>query len=66
VHNSEGVPKIQTVILSEAKNLFLSFQDKKINKEILRPYGLRMTRKGKFTKILEHSPTTVAIFCKKV
>jgi hypothetical protein len=51
----EGVPKIQTVILSEAKNLFLSFQDKKINKEILRPYGLRMTRKVKFTKILEHS-----------
>jgi hypothetical protein len=48
------VPKIYTVILSEAKNLFLSFQNKKINKEILRPYGLRMTRKGKFTKILEH------------
>jgi hypothetical protein len=54
--------KTRTVILSEAKNLFLSFQVKKSKKEILQPYGLRMTRKGKFTKILEHPPPIIAKF----
>ena len=50
----ETVPKIRTVILSEAKNLMFFFSSQKIKKEILRPYGLKMTRKGKFTEILEH------------
>jgi hypothetical protein len=48
------VPKIRTVILSEAKNLVFFFPSQKIKKEILRPYGFRMTRKDKFTKILEY------------
>jgi hypothetical protein len=46
-----AVPKINVVILSEAKNLIFYF----LKEEILRPYGLRMTGKGKLAKILEHS-----------
>jgi hypothetical protein len=51
----ESVPKIQTVILQLAKNLIIFFSNQKIKKEILRPYGLGITRKGKLTGILEHS-----------
>jgi hypothetical protein len=53
---AESVPKIHIVILSEAKNLpfFTSFQ-KILKNEILWTYVLRMTGKGKLTKILEHS-----------
>jgi hypothetical protein len=39
--------KIHLVILSEAKNLMFFFLIKKSKNEILQPYGLRMTRKGK-------------------
>jgi hypothetical protein len=47
-----AVPKINVVILSEAKNLiFYRF----LKEEILQPYGLRMTGKGKLAKILKHS-----------
>jgi len=51
----ETVPKIKVVILSKAKNLIIFFSSQKIKKEILRTKVLRMTRKGKLIKILEHS-----------
>jgi hypothetical protein len=35
ISSNKAVPKINIVILSEAKNLFLSFQVKKSKKEIL-------------------------------
>jgi hypothetical protein len=53
---SETVPKIHIVILSEAKNLLFFFSSQKSKEEILRTYVLRMTDKGKLVKILEHSP----------
>jgi hypothetical protein len=39
--------KIHIVILSEAKNLLFFFSSQKSKEEILRPYGLRMTKKVK-------------------
>jgi hypothetical protein len=51
---TETVPKIHIVILSEAKNLLFFFSSQKIKKEILRTYVLRMTWKDNLTKILEH------------
>jgi hypothetical protein len=48
----KAVPKINVVILSEAKNLFFY---RFLKEEILRTYVLRMTQKGKLTRILEHS-----------
>jgi hypothetical protein len=51
----EGVLKIKVVILSEAKNLFLSFQVKGLKEEIFRTKALKMTRKGRLARILEHS-----------
>jgi hypothetical protein len=50
----ESVPKIHIVILSVSEESLFSFQIKKSKEEILRTYVLRMTKKGKFTKILEH------------
>jgi hypothetical protein len=48
----KAVPKINVVILSEAKNLFFIVF---LKEEILRTYALRMTQKGKLTRIFEHS-----------
>jgi hypothetical protein len=42
------------VILSEAKNLKFFFSSQKIKKRDPSAYSLRMTRKGKLAKILEH------------
>jgi len=50
-----GCSKIYTVILSEAKSLILFFSSQKIKKGDPSDFVLRMTRKGKFTKILEQS-----------
>jgi hypothetical protein len=47
----EIVPKIHTVILSEAKNLLFHHFLKRRDPS----YSLRMTKKGKLTGILEHS-----------
>ncbi|WP_299230053.1 hypothetical protein [Sulfurihydrogenibium sp.] len=58
---AEAVPKIHIVILSKAKNLLFFFSSQKSKEEILRTYVLRMTRKGKLTGILEHSPTSFVI-----
>jgi hypothetical protein len=50
------IPEIHIVILNPAKNLlFFSFKIKKSKNETLRTKVFRMTRKDKFTKILEHS-----------
>jgi hypothetical protein len=53
--SAETVPKINIVILSKAKNLLFFFSSQKSKEEILWPYGLGITRKGKLTGILEQS-----------
>jgi hypothetical protein len=45
--------KINIIILQPAKNLMFFFSSQKIKKEILRTKVLRMTRKGKLTKIFK-------------
>jgi hypothetical protein len=59
---TETVPKINVVVLQPTKNLHilpltfsLTYLLTLFKKEIIRTKVLRMTRKGKFTKILEHS-----------
>jgi hypothetical protein len=49
----ETVPKIHIVIPSEAKNLVFFFSSQKIKRRDPSDFVLRMTRKGKFAKILE-------------
>jgi hypothetical protein len=51
----ETVPKIHIVILSEAKNLIFFLFKLKNQKRDPSDFVLRMARKDKFTKILEHS-----------
>jgi hypothetical protein len=45
---------LKDIILNEAKNLFLSFQVKK-SKRDPSDFVLKMTRKGKLTRILKRS-----------
>lgn len=47
--------KTNIVILRKAKNLIFFFSNQKIKKEILRTKVIRMSRKDKLTRILEHS-----------
>jgi hypothetical protein len=54
--------KINIIILQPAKNLMFFFSSQKIKKEILRTKVLRMTRKGKLTKILEHFQLLLGIY----
>ena len=49
----EAVPRIQIVILQPAKNLMFFLFKSKNQKRDPSAYSLRMTRKGKFTRILE-------------
>jgi hypothetical protein len=55
IESYEAVLKIQAVILSEAKNLIFFLLNPKNQKRDPSAFGLSMTRKDKFTKILEHS-----------
>jgi hypothetical protein len=51
----DAVPKIHTVILQLVKNLMFFLLMSKNQKRDPSDFVFRMTRKGKFTKILEHS-----------
>jgi len=61
VKKYKTVLKIKIFILQLEKNLIFFFSSKKIKKEILHTKVLRMTRKGKLAKILEHPYFLISI-----